>query len=273
MRYMADSVTARDIPVRRFELVAGYVDGIYAWTEADWLLHRSSTLVGIAVNPLSNAGQVLDVETGDATPAESVDWVLLRRTNGQDPTVYVQASRVQEIVDAFAARGVDRPHFWVAAWDGSETLYSYSAAHQYANPTLTGAHYDLSVVVDSWPGVDSTPGCLNPTWPKTLQTYCWSDIDYIIHAYTWAEIQTRYGDAAFPFIWNRAHPGAPVQWPSGSPPAIVPAPVTPPTPSPSAPPLDEARAAWARLGELFVQVVPDAIIRIASAVEGLRKLP
>lgn len=270
---MADSTNPFDIPQGQFPLVAGYVDGIYAWSDAGWLYHTKTVLVGIAVFAGTNAGQVLDVETGDATPAQAVDWVLMRRASGVDPSVYIQLSRLQELLDAFAARGVARPHLWVAAWDNSPTLYSYSAAHQYANPTLTGFHYDLSAVVDYWPGVDPPQACSNPTWPATLQTYCPSDIDYIIHAYTWAEIRTRYGDAAFPFIWNWAHPGQPVQWPGGGPPpSPLPAP-TPPPSSASAPPLDQTRSAWSNLADFFTTTLPAAVQELLRLLGLFQKTP
>ena len=46
MRQMADSVTAADIPTGQFGLVAGYVDGIYQWVDADWARHAASVRVG-----------------------------------------------------------------------------------------------------------------------------------------------------------------------------------------------------------------------------------
>ena len=155
MRTMHDSVTASNIPTSA-QMVAGYIDGMYAWSLADWQRFPGAIKVRIAVFASTNAGTVLDVERGDATPAQAVGWVQRRRAAGVDPTVYCGYSTNGYswalVIDAFKSAGVPEPHYWIAAYPGiGANLYPGSVAHQYANP----GPYDLSVVADYWPGVDS----------------------------------------------------------------------------------------------------------------------
>jgi hypothetical protein len=161
---MYDGVDATRLPVSA-QLVAGYVDGLYTWSAADWDRFPHSVKVRVAVFSTTNDGQVLDVEPGNATPAQSVDWVLMRRRAGVDPTVYMNMSTWPTVRSAFQARGVAEPHYWVAEYDGVETIPAGAVAKQYYNNNDLG--YDLSVVADYWPGVDASPGNGQPTASST----------------------------------------------------------------------------------------------------------
>ncbi|HEU5355959.1 MAG TPA: hypothetical protein VFU65_15910 [Actinocrinis sp.] len=154
-RTMYDGVDASRLPTNA-QLVGGYVDGLYAWSAADWARFPNSVKVRIAVFSSTNDGEVLDVEPGNATPAESVDWVLLRRRAGVDPTVYMNTSTWPTVRSAFSARGVAEPHYWIAQYDGVASLPAGAVAKQYYNNNQAG--YDLSVVADYWPGVDPGSG-------------------------------------------------------------------------------------------------------------------
>jgi hypothetical protein len=140
-----------------FSFIAGYVDGLYKWSAAEWALFPSSTHVRIAVFSTTNDGHVLDCEPGNGTPAESVDWVLLRRAAGVDPTVYCGRNTWwPDIRAAFKARGVAEPHYWVADYgvdQNNPQIPPGSLALQYRN----AGPYDLSAVADYWPGVDPAP--------------------------------------------------------------------------------------------------------------------
>lgn len=153
-RTMYDGVDASRLPVSA-QLVAGYVDGLYKWSDADWARFPSSVKVRVAVFSNTNDGHALDVEPGNATPAQSVDWVLMRRGSGFDPTVYMNLSTWPTVRAAFQARGVAEPHYWVASYDDVAAIPSGAIAKQYYNNDAAG--YDLSVVADLWPGVDATP--------------------------------------------------------------------------------------------------------------------
>ncbi len=157
-RTMYDSVNVSGIPASA-SLVAGYVDGHYA----NFSLMRSrfphAGVVGIAVSPHTDAGIVIDVEKGDATPAGAVSWVLMRRRAGADPTVYCNQSAWSQVRSAFQSAGVAEPHYWIAKWDGIASLLPNTVAKQYQNHPS----YDVSVVADYWPGVD--PRVTTPVKP------------------------------------------------------------------------------------------------------------
>jgi hypothetical protein len=159
-RTMYDGVDATRLPTSA-QLVAGYVDGLYRWSDANWARFPHSVKVRVAVFSQTNDGQVLDVEPGNATPAQSVDWVLMRRRAGVDPTVYMNTSTWPTVRAAFRARGVAEPHYWVAQYDDVASIPSGAIAKQYYNNNDLG--YDLSVVADHWPGVDPAPFGPTPT--------------------------------------------------------------------------------------------------------------
>jgi hypothetical protein len=136
------------------QLVAGYDDGFYAWKDTDWARFPDSVHVHIVVHQSSNFGAVLDVEEGNASPAQSVDWVLMRRLAGADPTVYCNEENTLPLVQAaFKARNVVEPHYWLANYNGSQTIPVGAVAHQYESDV----NWDISSVADYWPGVDPEP--------------------------------------------------------------------------------------------------------------------
>lgn len=153
-RTMYDGIDASRLPADA-QIVAGYVDGEFAWSAADWARFPNSVKVRIAVFSETNDGEVLDVEPGNATPAQSVDWVLMRRAAGVDPTVYMNTSTWPTVRAAFRARGVAEPHYWVAQYDGVASVPAGALGKQYFNNNAAG--YDLSVVADYWPGIDAAP--------------------------------------------------------------------------------------------------------------------
>lgn len=151
---MLDSVNAEAIPPSA-QMVAGYVDGLYRWTDASWGRFPNAVKVRIAVHASTNDGVVGDVENGDMTPAQAVGWVLMRRHAGVDPTIYCSLAIWDAVRSAFRGAGVAEPHYWIAAYpDIGPQLYPGSVAHQYADHGPHGENYDTSVVADYWPGVD-----------------------------------------------------------------------------------------------------------------------
>lgn len=162
MREMYDSVTAANIP-RNAEMVAGYVDpdGTYTWSDADWAMFPNSVKVRIAGHASTEDGHVLDVEDGDATPAQAPWWCTRRRQAGVVPSVYCSESVWDAVKHQFDVQNVQYPQWWIAGYPGSvgANLYPGSVAHQY----IDVGPYDLSVVADYWPGVDDGP---SPDKPK-----------------------------------------------------------------------------------------------------------
>lgn len=163
MRRMYDSVTWSAIPTNA-QLVAGYINGTFKWPAQAWARFPNAVKVRIATRASVDDGHVLDVEPGDATPAEAPGWVVMRRKAGVDPSVYCGASAWEDVIRAFHVAGVAQPHYWVAHYDGKQQLPVISVpgigtftavAKQYADPARgSGGNWDSSIAADHWPGVD-----------------------------------------------------------------------------------------------------------------------
>lgn len=151
-RVMYDGVTPSRIPSSA-TMVAAYVDGHYANVSPMKARFPHARLVTIAVFASTNAGTVLDVEKGDATPTEAPGWVVKRRRAGVDPTVYCSESLWPTVRAVFRALNVPQPHYWIAHYDSVALIPEGAIAKQYKNTS----GYDISVVADYWPGVDPKP--------------------------------------------------------------------------------------------------------------------
>lgn len=152
-----DSTNAADVPIDT-DIVCGYINGSFKWSDADWARFPGKPQVRISVNAQTDDGNCLDVESGDAYPTEAPMWVKMRRAAGVDPTCYVNLQNWQLVKDAFAAYQIPEPHYWLAHYDNVATIPDGCVAKQYANEPLTGGHYDASVCADYWPGVDPAQG-------------------------------------------------------------------------------------------------------------------
>lgn len=162
---MYDSTAPGDIPLEA-KMVAGYVDGPYAWPQSGWARFPDAVKVRIAIAPWTDDGEVLDVEQYDASPQQAPGWVQLRRRSGADPTVYCSRSAWPTVWSEFQRQGVPQPHYWIAQYDNVAALPSGAVAKQYIDPPQSGGHWDLSLVADFWPGVDAAPPA--PAPPDTL---------------------------------------------------------------------------------------------------------
>jgi hypothetical protein len=152
VRTMYDAVDASRIPANA-EMVAGYVDTIRIpqWTDADWARFPNAVKVEIVKKATSNKGHVLDVEVGDATPAEAPGWVRMRRNSGlATPTIYCSLSAWRTLLTEFASQGVPEPLWWIAHYDNNPLIPGGAIAIQHT----TTPGYDISAVADYWPGVD-----------------------------------------------------------------------------------------------------------------------
>lgn len=161
MRLMYDSDQPMAIPVSA-QMVAGYIDGTNGkWPESAWARFPNAVKVRIARRTTTNDGHVLDVELGIPTvwpPSRAiVDWVLMRRRAGVEPTIYCnQLNDWAGIRKLFTDAGIRQPSWWVARYDGKvDNVPVDVVAKQYSHPPLHKmGHFDLSVVNDYWPGVD-----------------------------------------------------------------------------------------------------------------------
>ncbi|MCM6778853.1 hypothetical protein NDR87_35805 [Nocardia sp. CDC159] len=155
-RTMYDSDTAKAIPADA-TMVAGYVDGRPKWSQADWDLFPNATKVGIAVDPRTDNGEVLDVEPGAAEPEQAPGWIRMRQAAGlQRPTIYCSKSSIPAV--RTACEGLTYA-LWVADPTGVEHGFEGAVACQWAQPGHgSPGHYDISLVTDdNWPGPGVPP--------------------------------------------------------------------------------------------------------------------
>lgn len=167
MRTMYDSVTPRNILKANPnpQMVGGYLNGRYAWSQADWALFPNAVHVRISVRDSLLDGHVLDVETGDATPQEAPGWLTARRKAGADPAIYCNRSTWPQVQAACQAAGVPEPHYFIATASGQAQIPTGAVAAQYLLDVAPGI--DVSAVADYWPGVDGPAS--NPTSSTTPQ--------------------------------------------------------------------------------------------------------
>lgn len=162
---MYDSTSPSDIPADA-QMVAGYADGAYVWRQADWDRFPTAAKVTISTQPGSTIADVLDVELGDATPSDAARWVQARTDAGfLRPTVYCARSSMSTVAAALSGMKYE---LWVADWTGQPHAIEGAVAVQYANPSTSGGHFDLSVVYDDfWPLTDPST---SPGEPMDLDT-------------------------------------------------------------------------------------------------------
>lgn len=205
-RIMADTInsTVDDISKlmqhQTISLVAGYVNGHYAWSAEDWAKFPSQAHVTIDVNGSNPSADVLDVEPGDATPADAVVWVRnkLKQNPHYPPILYVNRSNMTTVIGNLSKAGyaLGRDYrFWVATLDGTQGLPDMRGvtAVQYASSAMTGTNVDLSVVYDVNFKAPVSPPPVRP--PVSGPTISQQDADRIA-ASVW--YMARFMDPAVP---------------------------------------------------------------------------
>jgi len=156
---MYDSVWPEGIPGRAWA-VAGYADGHYNWTVAQWERFLNSWRLPITVLGGHTGARIVDCERGDLTPGGAAQWCAIEARDYQRrPTVYCNRSTYPLLVRALGVFGMmfgRDASLWLAAPDGVATLsvpgdptdYAGLVAKQYGEGP--GAAYDLSVVNPMW---------------------------------------------------------------------------------------------------------------------------
>jgi hypothetical protein len=130
--------------------VAGYLNGTFAWSQADWDLFPHADHVTISITAGANAGDVLDVETGDATPGQTAGWIAMRKAAGlYRPTVYCSLDVIPAVRVGTGRYILGKDYdIWAADYTGVPHEVPGCAATQYEST----ANYDVSVVYDTaWP--------------------------------------------------------------------------------------------------------------------------
>lgn len=170
--YMADSIVTADLPEQsdwpgqtvQIEYEAGYVNG--HWPNASQNVQRfgnAKRLVTIDVNGTHPSADVLDVENGDATPAQAAEWISARIAGGFNKAypgvIYCNRSNITAVFNAMAARGHKIGtdfRTWIAYDDNKpehpDDMTGVTAVQEWTARASSGAgHYDLSIVYDtSW---------------------------------------------------------------------------------------------------------------------------
>lgn len=154
---MRDSVNPFAIPVDT-EIVAGYVDGLYKWSDAGWARFAGHKQVRIAVSAATVGADVYDVESGDLTPGQIPGVLKRERASKRNPTAYCNRSNLPLIREGCIAAGLSEPPYWLSTLDGSQPFIPGIFAIQDKGSNMTGGNYDESVVLDYWPTIDDKAG-------------------------------------------------------------------------------------------------------------------
>jgi len=151
VRKAGDSIIPLNVP-QGFPVVMGYIDGYWPDADAMGATHPGATLIRITTNPAHNAGDMLDVEIGDATPEQAPGWVSKRRASGhKGPIVYFAESARSKVLAEFKKQGVALPYLFSAAYPGiGPKIPPGDVGHQW----IDRGPYDESVVVDYLFGID-----------------------------------------------------------------------------------------------------------------------
>jgi len=168
---MYDAVNALAIPESANAenvIVAGYINGKYAWSASDWA--RFPKAVRLRIDVLGNdplGSDILDVEPGNLgtpiiSPGMSLEevehiwellcdaaatWVETRHSKGIQSTCYVQESRKNQLANKLQGKSL----FFMAQWgikqsEAEALLRGAECAIQFENTP----GYDVSVALDNW---------------------------------------------------------------------------------------------------------------------------
>lgn len=153
---MYDSATPANIPASA-QVVAGYLDGKYAWSAADWNRFPQADRVLITVTG-SLTANVADVENGDMTPQHAAQWIVTKQREGKRGcTIYCNRSTLESVWSACRGHAY---YIWVADWTDNPHTVGGTIATQYRN---VGDDYDMSMVYSQdWLNAVSAA---NDPWP------------------------------------------------------------------------------------------------------------
>jgi hypothetical protein len=198
---MRDSIDARGIP-QDTPVVAGYGDGRYVWSPswADgsnwWDLFPNAVQLSIVVSA-ADQGDILDVEPGNATPAECPGWCdRFNRPGRRAPTIYTNRATWPQVQAAVGSRRVD---YWISTLDGTQQVAG-AVAVQY---TDVGA-YDESAIWDgSWVGMQTIPNQGTPLEvDELLVRFSINGGTYLSNGLTYRWIIDQYDNTALSVGWG-----------------------------------------------------------------------
>ena len=172
---MFDAVDVSQIPASA-PAVAGYVDGRWATFARLPGMFPHAHRLSIAVTSANDA-DCLDIETGDATPADAAGWYQRQKAHGRTrPCLYASASVMQAgVVPAIEAAGIARSavRLWSAHYTGSPHICGPSSCGamsisadgtQWTNQAL-GRDLDESLLAPDFFG---SPGPPSTGWTAAM---------------------------------------------------------------------------------------------------------
>ena len=168
MALLYDSVGPANIPASAM-LVAGYDNGAYGpsdpagWTAKGWARFTSLVYgVHITISPSLLTSQVIDCETGDATPAQAAQWAKAKVAAKSRPTIYCNEYTWPKVKAALASAGVSLSEvdFWIADYSVGPNIPAGAVAIQYKSANGVDTSYTNGV----WPM--NTP-VVAPTAPNS----------------------------------------------------------------------------------------------------------
>lgn len=147
---MYDAATAANIPTNA-PVVAGYINGRYKWSAADWARFPGAQHVPIQIYipgvPVIDDGLVLDIEASDVQRAIQEGapqrFIDMRKSHGIRPCLYTSKGYYSTL----ASLNIDTD-YWIADPTGVEHLIPTTVATQY-RWNVNG--YDISCLKDGWP--------------------------------------------------------------------------------------------------------------------------
>ncbi len=145
---MFDAANANTaLPTTNPAAIAGYVNGAYQTFNA--LVKRFPKAKALSISVFSGGdARCLDIETGDATPADAPAWVRRQHARGiKRPVVYANTSTMPAVIAALTASGIHRGEYlvWTAHYTGVAHIEPGSDATQYKNVEQGASNYDVSL--------------------------------------------------------------------------------------------------------------------------------
>ena len=164
--------------------VAGYTTGTadIRWTAADFAAHPRAVRIDQDPAASDPAADVLDIESGAATPASAPGWVTraqASRTSGarpgqRSPAVYMSQSVVTQVVNALVAGGISSgvglwiAHFGLTQAQATQMVMTASGPFpvigvQFRNTPV----FDVSVFSSDWLATGGQPPIV-PAWETAM---------------------------------------------------------------------------------------------------------
>jgi hypothetical protein len=162
----ADPAVVRDVIPAGAQAVAGYVgpagpsNHFVTFPAVVGRFYPHAHCFSIAAQSFLLAA-CLDIESGDATPAQAPGWFHFAKAAGHwRPCFYANASTMPQVEQQLQAAGIPRAAYrlWVAAYPGTgPNVPPGFDAHQYIDHGPRGENYDISVCLPDFFGPPPAP--------------------------------------------------------------------------------------------------------------------